>query len=115
MNEDNFKTKHQTYASTMMSPYLNFDPSLLYKNEPEFILPEGANKQRGRFELAFSQIGSSVIAGSAIGGINGLYNGLKETHVADLKGTVKRTQLLNFMTRQGAGTANILGIMGIVI
>lgn len=29
--------------------------------QPEFIFPEGASKQRGRFELAFSQIGSSVM------------------------------------------------------
>ena len=29
----------------------------------EFIFPEGAGQRRGRFELAFSQIGGSVLAG----------------------------------------------------
>lgn len=43
------------------SPYLNYDPRLLQRAQPEFIFPEGASKQRGRFELAFSQIGSSVM------------------------------------------------------
>lgn len=43
------------------SPYLNYDPRLIQRAQPEFIFPEGASKQRGRFELAFSQIGSSVM------------------------------------------------------
>jgi mitochondrial import inner membrane translocase subunit TIM23 len=49
-----------------LSPYLNYDPRYL-QSQPEFIFPEGASKQRGRFELAFSQIGSSVMVGAAIG------------------------------------------------
>lgn len=31
--------------------------------EPQFIMPEGASQRRGRFELAFSQIGGSVCVG----------------------------------------------------
>lgn len=46
---------------TGFSPYLNYDPRILQQAQPEFIFPEGASKQRGRFELAFSQIGSAVI------------------------------------------------------
>lgn len=46
---------------TSFSPYLNYDPRLLQKAQPEFIFPEGASKQRGRFELAFSQIGSAAM------------------------------------------------------
>ena len=42
---------------SQISPYLNFDPSYLGTTQPEFIFPEGAAKQRGRFEVAFSQIG----------------------------------------------------------
>lgn len=48
-------------AVTAFSPYLNYDPRILQQSQPEFIFPEGASKQRGRFELAFSQIGSSVM------------------------------------------------------
>ena len=46
---------------------LNFIPSrtnfLFQDSEPQFIMPEGANQRRGRFELAFSQIGGSVCVG----------------------------------------------------
>lgn len=47
---------------TSFSPYLNYDPRVFsQQTQPEFIFPEGASKQRGRFELAFSQIGSAVM------------------------------------------------------
>ena len=35
-----------------------------FQSEPQFIFPEGASSQRGRFELAFSQIGGSVFVGN---------------------------------------------------
>lgn len=54
-------------APVLSSPYLNYDPRYMQKAQPEFIFPEGASKQRGRFELAFSQIGSSVMIGAGIG------------------------------------------------
>ena len=62
-------------STIINSPYLNFDPRYSSNYTPEFIFPEGASKQRGRFELAFSQIGSSVMIGGGIGGIAGFYNG----------------------------------------
>ncbi|XP_025253697.1 putative mitochondrial import inner membrane translocase subunit Tim23B isoform X5 [Theropithecus gelada] len=40
-----------------LSPYLNVDPRYLVQDTDEFILPTGANKTRGRFELAFFTIG----------------------------------------------------------
>jgi import inner membrane translocase subunit TIM23 len=72
------------------SPYLNFDPG--YVAKPEFILPEGASKTRGRFELAFGQIGASCMLGAALGGSGGLYNGLKQTTLAGQTGKLRRTQ-----------------------
>ena len=75
-----------------LSPYLNYDPRYLQTAQPEFIFPEGASKQRGRFELAFSQIGSSVMIGAAIGGAAGLYNGMKHTALANQTGKLRRTQ-----------------------
>lgn len=83
--------------------------------QPEFIFPEGASKQRGRFELAFSQIGSSVMVlkelftfillsivnvnlkicrqtGAGLGGIVGLYNGIVATNSEKQTGKVRRTQ-----------------------
>ena len=45
---------------SQLSPYLNFDPSYLQTTQPEFIALEGQPQTRGRFELAFSQIGGEV-------------------------------------------------------
>lgn len=75
-----------------LSPYLNFNPVYLPQTQPEFIFPEGASHQRGRSELAFSQIGVSCMLGAGIGGISGLYNGLKTTTLAGHTGKLRRTQ-----------------------
>jgi len=42
---------------------LNVADVLLQDPESQFIMPEGASQRRGRFELAFSQIGGSVCVG----------------------------------------------------
>ena len=75
-----------------LSPFLNFDPTYLPPSQPEFIFPEGAVKQRGRFELAFSHIGGTCMAGAAIGGVTGLYKGVKATALAGQQGKLRRTQ-----------------------
>jgi len=82
--------------------------------DPEFIFPEGSSQKRGRFELMFSQIGGSVFVGGALGGVNGLYSGLKETSQAQLTGAVRRTQMLNFITKQGASSAQTLGVVALM-
>jgi len=99
---------------TPLSPYLNYDPRYLQAAQPEFIFPEGAAKQRGRFELAFSQIGSSVMIGAAIGGTAGFYNGVRATAVAQQTGKLRRTQLLNHIMKQGSSTANTLGTLAVM-
>lgn len=103
-------------SNSMVSPYLNFDPSLLSggSNEPQFILPEGQSHRRGRFELAFAQIGGSVMTGGVGGGCYGLVNGFKETGVAQITGAVKRTQMINYIAKQGAASAQTLGIVALM-
>lgn len=78
--------------NSVQSPYLNYDSRFLRQAQPEFIFPEGANKQRGRFELAFSQIGTSVMIGGGIGGLAGIYNGFKVTNALNQTGKLRRTQ-----------------------
>lgn len=66
------------------NPFLQVDPSLVQgQGQPpllsngEFIYPEGATKpSRGRFELAFGQIGCSVGLGAGIGGAFGTVKGI---------------------------------------
>jgi len=95
---------------SQLSPYLNVDPYLAA--EPEFILPEGAGRQRGRFEYAFGSIGGSVLIGAGVGGLSGLYRGLKDTQ--GQAGKVRRTQLLNYIGKNGAATGNSLGVMAVM-
>lgn len=97
-----------------LSPYLNYDPRYLNVSQPEFIFPEGASKQRGRFELAFVQIGTSAMVGAGIGGAAGLYNGVRATTLAGQTGKLRRTQLLNHIMKQGSATANTLGTLAVM-
>ena len=56
-----------SYSPNTINPYMNFDPALIQANQDsQFIFPEGASHQRGRFELAFSQIGGSVLTGMVV-------------------------------------------------
>ncbi|XP_011501023.1 PREDICTED: mitochondrial import inner membrane translocase subunit Tim23 [Ceratosolen solmsi marchali] len=97
-----------------LSPYLNYDPVYFPPSQPEFIFPEGAVKQRGRFELAFSQIGAACIIGGGIGGITGFYKGLKVTTIAGQTGKLRRTQLINHVMKHGSSIANTFGVVSVM-
>lgn len=75
-----------------LSPYLNFEPSYLQTTQPEFIFPEGARHQRGRFELAFTTIGGCCVIGAAAGGMMGFMQGMKDTAAEGHTGKLRRTQ-----------------------
>ncbi|KAG9485262.1 hypothetical protein GDO78_008377 [Eleutherodactylus coqui] len=96
-----------------LSPYLNVDPRYLVQDTDEFILPTGANKTRGRFELAFFTIGGCCITGATFGAFNGLRLGLKETQNM-VWSKPKNVQILNMVTRQGAMWANTLGSLALL-
>ncbi|XP_052599122.1 mitochondrial import inner membrane translocase subunit Tim23-like [Peromyscus californicus insignis] len=98
---------------TPLSPYLNVDPRYLVQDTNEFILPTGANKIRGRFELAYSTIGGCCMTGAAIGATNGLRLGLKETQSMAWS-KPRNVQILNMVTRKGALWANILGSLALL-
>ncbi|XP_059107095.1 mitochondrial import inner membrane translocase subunit Tim23-like [Peromyscus eremicus] len=96
-----------------LSPYLNVDPRYLVQDINEFILPTGANKTRGRFEIAFSTIGGCCMTGAAIGAMSGLRLGLKETQSMAWS-KPRYVQILNTVTRKGALWANILGSLALL-
>ncbi|CAG2242776.1 TIM23 [Mytilus edulis] len=102
-------------AGSIMSPYMNFDPKYLPTKDDGFIFPEGAGRQRGRFEMAFAQIGGSIFAGGAAGGMNGIYTGYREIKGAtDMSTAVKRTQMLNFIGKRGAASAQSVGVIALL-
>ena len=80
MDEYYKRTQHHSGFPTVAhySPYLNIDRSIFKNREPQYIMPEGAAQHRGRFEMAFSQIGGCVIMGALGGGVQGLYHTLKD-------------------------------------
>lgn len=96
-----------------LSPYLNVDPRYLVQDTDEFILPTGANKTRGRFELAFFTIGGCCITGATFGAMNGLRLGLKETRTMAWS-KPRNVQILNMVTKQGAVWANTLGSLALL-
>ncbi|CAF4454380.1 unnamed protein product, partial [Rotaria socialis] len=93
---------HSTPGTNTLSPYLNFDPTVLNSGKSQFILPEGQKERRGRLELMFFTIGGSVIAGSVVGSASGLYRGLRGTR--ELTGSVRTSSIINYVSRQGATT-----------
>lgn len=105
--------------SPFNSPYLDFDPKIINPatNESQWIFPDGAinRSSRGRFELAFSQIGGSVMTGGALGGIVGLNSGLREARaLPSMSWPVRRSQMLNYITKNGANTANAFGTVAVI-
>lgn len=75
---------------TINSPFLNFDPAILQPTGGKFIIPEGQTEKRGKMEMSFFKIGSSVGVGGFLGLLNGTVTGLRETKDVSLK--IKRSQ-----------------------
>ncbi|KAJ8284639.1 hypothetical protein COCON_G00034890 [Conger conger] len=96
-----------------LSPYLNVDPRYLLQDTDEFILPTGASKTRGRFELAFFTIGGCCFTGAAFGVVNGLRMGLNETRGMTWS-KPRNVQIVNMVTRQGALWATTLGSVALL-
>jgi len=105
-----------TSGGGVVSPYLNFDPALINPaNQDAFIFPEGiGSRQRGRFELAFSMIGGSVFVGGAVGACHGLLKGVSEARQLNYKGALRRTQILNHLTKRSAASAQMLGVVALM-
>ena len=52
-------------------------------------------------EKSFTAIGSSVLVGGAVGGVYGLYDGVRHTAMSEMKGRLRRTQILNHTLKSG--------------
>lgn len=95
-----------------LSPYLNVDPSYLASQQPEFIRND--DTKRGNLENSFTAIGSSILVGGAIGGAYGLYDGVRLTALSQMKGKLRRTQILNHTLKSGGSVSNALGSIAVV-
>lgn len=54
------------------------------------------------------------MVGAGLGGIGGFYNGLKSTTKLGQTGSLRRTQMLNYIMKQGAARANTLGTIAVL-
>eukprot|EP00057_Strongylocentrotus_purpuratus_P014062 XP_011668536.1 PREDICTED: LOW QUALITY PROTEIN: mitochondrial import inner membrane translocase subunit Tim23-like [Strongylocentrotus purpuratus] len=79
---------------------------------PNHSSPNGQARTRGRFELAFLKIGSSCLAGALYGAVNGLRISGVETK--ELAGRVRMSQMLTLVTKQGASSANSIGVVALM-
>merc|ERR1719481_1217354 len=95
-----------------LSPYLNIDPSYLQSEAPEFIFNQ--EQKRGLMEKSFTAIGSSVLVGGAVGGAYGLYDGVRQTAMSEMKGRLRRTQILNHTLKSGGTVSNALGSLAVI-
>jgi len=94
-----------------LSPYLNIDTSYL-QSTPEYLFDQ--ETKRGKMEKSFSAIGSAVCIGASLGGAYGLYDGVRQTALADLSGKLRRTQIMNYTLKGGASVGNALGTVAVL-
>ncbi|XP_026490422.1 mitochondrial import inner membrane translocase subunit Tim23 [Vanessa tameamea] len=107
------KNEEKKSTSANLSPYLNFDPHYIPKMQPEFLYPDESHmaSTARRSNVALPIIGMSFMSGSGLGGMAGLYKGLRATTLAGQTGKVRRTQLINYVMKQGTTTGCTLGIL----
>ncbi|CAH2057126.1 unnamed protein product, partial [Iphiclides podalirius] len=107
------KNEEKKQAGGNLSPYLNFDPHYIPKMQPEFIYPDDSHmaSTARRSNVALPIIGMSFMTGSGLGGMAGLYKGLRATTLAGQTGKVRRTQVVNYIMKQGTTTGCTLGII----
>jgi len=94
-----------------LSPYLNIDTSYL-QSSPEYLFDQ--ETKRGKMEKSFSAIGTAVCVGSGLGGAYGVYDGIRQTALADLSGKLRRTQVMNYCLKGGASAGNALGSVAVI-
>jgi len=71
-------------------------------------------QKRGGMEKSFTAIGSSVLVGGAVGGAYGLYDGVRQTALSEMKGRLRRTQILNHTLKSGGSVSNALGSLAVI-
>ena len=55
-----------------------------------------------------------MVLGAAAGGMYGLYDGIRQTATADMKGRLRRTQITNYTLKSGATASNSLGSIAVI-
>jgi len=91
------------------SPYLQIDPAIFKSARPEYIMPEGNEHGKGKFEFALSHIGWAVASGFAVGCARGFFPELVNPDTRQLSGKPWATRIVNATVKHGAGYAQPAG------
>ncbi|XP_052781809.1 mitochondrial import inner membrane translocase subunit Tim23-like [Mya arenaria] len=93
-----------------------YDPRVLQQvqREDQYILPEGQAHKRGRFEMAFTQIGGGCLSGGILGGTLGMRSGMQYVSGKELPKSVRNTQILNHVTKMAAEKGQAFGIIALM-
>ncbi|KAI6192742.1 hypothetical protein M3Y94_01320900 [Aphelenchoides besseyi] len=92
-----------------MSPYLQMDPSIFKASQPEYIMPEGNEHGKGKFEFALGHIGWAVASGFGAGCLRGFVPELMNAETRQLRGRPWLTRMVNATVKHGSGYAQPAG------
>uniref|UniRef100_A0A914PI10 Mitochondrial import inner membrane translocase subunit TIM23 n=1 Tax=Panagrolaimus davidi TaxID=227884 RepID=A0A914PI10_9BILA len=92
-----------------MSPYLQMDPSIFRTTSPQYIMPEGNEHGKGKFEFALGHIGWAVGGGFFAGCARGFIPELFNPDTRQLRGKPWMTRLVNATVKHGSGYAQPAG------
>ncbi|KAH3861955.1 mitochondrial import inner membrane translocase subunit Tim23-like [Dreissena polymorpha] len=93
-----------------------YDPRILQQiqRDDQYIVPEGQGHRRGRFEMAFTQIGGGCLTGASLGALMGGGSWWKEIKGKDMHSSVKSTLFVNHITKTAAEKGQALGIIALM-
>jgi len=98
-----------------VSPFLNFDPSVLVTNPNEQYLHLDGTDERSRFERSCCEIGGMVLGGGFVGSFYGMVKGMMDENIKTLPNkSIQRVQILNHITKTGGGLAQRFGTLGLI-
>uniref|UniRef100_A0A7E4UZJ4 Mitochondrial import inner membrane translocase subunit TIM23 n=1 Tax=Panagrellus redivivus TaxID=6233 RepID=A0A7E4UZJ4_PANRE len=92
-----------------MTPYLQMDPSIFRASQPQYIMPEGNEHGKGKFEFMLGHIGWAVGGGFFVGCARGFVPELFNKDTRQLSGKPWLTRLVNATAKHGSGYAQPAG------
>nr|UTD45064.1 mitochondrial import inner membrane translocase subunit [Dugesia japonica] len=93
-----------------MSPFLNFDPSLLVSNPKDQYIHVDGSEERGRFERSCCEIGGMVVLGGAYGGFKAVIPALWSRSLRESN----RSLIISQIAKSSATFAQSIGAIGLI-
>ncbi|XP_037943373.1 mitochondrial import inner membrane translocase subunit Tim23-like [Teleopsis dalmanni] len=100
---------------TVVSPFPKpgSDVGLVRDAGAEFIVFKSVQQEQ-KLKKNIINVGTLFLAGGTMGSVVGLFKGFQEIRGRNYTGKIKRTILLNYILKEGAGISNTLAVFGII-